>query len=248
MLRSILVLLAALLLFAAGPAPAITIDFDNFAHGDIVAGPIASHPGYTLIADNRHKIFDAAVAFDTGVTGSLDPDLQLDPSTGWAFGNIPNQDLGSILIIQANDRCDSTRCLAPEDEGRRPAPGKFTFLLDVVASSFAFDVIDVENSTREAGRITFFLLEEGSASNTVASFTFADFETLGQGVVYGNNSANHVELGEIGPFNAFEILMGGSGGIDNIFANGTPVPEPTTAALLGLGLTAIALAGRRRPR
>jgi hypothetical protein len=247
MLRSIPVLLAALLLIAAGRAPAVTIDFEGFAHGDIVAAPIASHAGYTLVAENFVKSFDAAVAFDTSVTGSLEPDLQFDPATGFATGNISDQDLGNILILQANSNCNSTRCFAPEDEGRRPA-GKFTFLLDEVARTFSFDVIDVDDATREAGRITFFLLEEGSVSTTVASFSFADFTALGQGVVYGNNSANHVELGEIGPYNAFEILMGGSGGVDNIFANGTPVPEPASAALIGLGLSALAAAGRRRRR
>ena len=38
--------------------------------------------------------------------------------------------------------------------------------------------------------------------------------------------------------------MGGSGGIDNLVADGVPVPEPTAAALLGLGL---ARARRRTP-
>ena len=41
--------------------------------------------------------------------------------------------------------------------------------------------------------------------------------------------------------------MGGSGGVDNLVAlHKEPVPEPSTGALMGLGLLALGIASRRR--
>src|SRR5512145_1145940 len=108
-------LVALLCVLAAAPGTAVMIDFEEFSHGDIVASPIASRAGYTLVVENFAKSFDAAVAFDTGVTGSLDPDLQFDPATGFATGNIAGTDLGNILVLQANSQCTATHCSSPED-------------------------------------------------------------------------------------------------------------------------------------
>ena len=249
MLRSAPALLAILLFGAATPATAVTIDFEEFAHGDIVAAPVASHARYTLVAENFHRTFDAAVAFDTSQTGTVDPDLERGGS--FATGNIANHVLGNVLILQEHDttchgRVVPPRCSEPDDEGGRPA-GKFTFLLDEVATGgFSFDLVDVDGETSENGRITFFLLEDGSVNVTVASYSFAQFLDFGQGVAFGDRSANHIDFNDLGPFNALEIVMGGSGGIDNIFANGVPVPEPTTGVLLVLGLTGVTTYTRRR--
>ena len=65
----------------------------------------------------------------------------------------------------------------------------------------------------------------------------------------GNNTANRFaqiathKLG-IDPFSRVTIRMGGSGGVDNLAFS--TVPEPTTAALMTLGLL-VAGSGRRRP-
>src|SRR5262245_46409724 len=113
MLRSPAVLLAFVL--AATPVAAVTIDFDNFAHGDIVAAPVAKHAGYTLVAENQQRTFDAAIAFDSDKTGTTaDPDLQR--GSAWATGNIKDNDLGRILILQTNDDCTATHCANPDDE------------------------------------------------------------------------------------------------------------------------------------
>lgn len=245
MLRTSSIVLAAFLLLAAGPAGALTLDFEDFDHGDIVAAPISTASGITLVVENYNKSFDIAVAFDSSGTGSLEPDMEFDG--GWASGNIPDQELGKILMLQANDTCSATSCTDLFSEGKRPA-GKFTYLLNGTASTFSFDLIDVEDQNLENGRITFFLLEDGAVDVEVESFSFSDFLSLGQGVQFGNRSANHVDLGEIGTYNAFAIELGGSGGVDNIDIDFVPVPEPTTAGLLSLGLSAVALAVRRRPR
>ena len=242
MLRALASLVAALPLCAAWPAAAVSIDFENFDHGDVVAAPIAVRGDYTLVVENFTRSYDAAVAFDTGRSGTADDDLER--GSGFATGNIADSHPGNILILQENDDCSATSCDSPDDEGRRPA-GKFTFVLGQLQESFAFDLFDVDSTTSEAGRITFFRLANGSADVTVASFSFADFLGLGQGVAFGDNSANHVDLGKIGSFNAFAILLGGSGGIDNIATEGTPVPEPASVSLLALGLVALAFARRR---
>lgn len=238
-----------LLLLAAVPATALTIDFEEFLHGEIVAQPTMAYPGFTLTVDNFIRgDFDVAVAFDTGVTGSLEPDLQYDPQTGWAAGNIRNTDLGNILIIQANDNCSDTVCAEPEDEGFRPLAGFLTFRLDVAATDFSFDLVDVDSITQEDGMITFYNLAEGegpAGAIPVSSFRFDEFE--GQnGVAYGDNSANHIDVEGTGTFNTLVIRFAGSGGVDNL--EFTPIPEPTTAALVSLGLGGLAFSGRRRNR
>jgi hypothetical protein len=244
MLRSAPVLLA-LLLGAATPVAALTIDFEEFAHGDVVAAPLASHAGYTLVVENFNRSFDAGVAFDTGETGTADADLER--GSGFATGNIANSVPGNILILQENDDCSATSCSEPDDEGRRDA-GKLTILLDggTGTDGFSFDLIDVDDETSENGRITFFLLAPGEVDVEVASYSFADFLDFGQGVVFGNNSANRIQFDDLGAFNAFEIVMGGSGGVDNLDADGVPVPEPAAAALMGLGLVVLAAASRGR--
>ncbi len=246
MLRATQATLATALLAGTAPVDALAIDFEEFGHGEVV--------GRVVAADNFNRSFDYAVAFDTNAADTADPDLER--GGGWSVGNLaPSTDLGNILILQENDTgCASGTCSSPDDEGERPA-GTFAFRLGdgEVASFFSFDLIDVEveegAATREGGSITFFLegfaFPGGPVPHTAASFSFADFLSLGQGVVYGDHSANHVEL-TLNPFNAFQIRMGGSGGIDNLFANGVPIPEPTPGALLVLGLIGLAASTRRR--
>lgn len=242
MLRSLSPLFALPLFFAAAPAAALSIDFDSFGHGDIVANPLADHGGYTLVVENLHRSFDIGVAFDTGVSRSSDSDLEM--GNAWSGGNLaPSTELGRILILQENDDCGALSCSDPDDEGKRPA-GKFTFLFDQTFQLFSFDLVDVEDASMEMGRITFFERTPGGVDIVTASFGFDEFLGLGQGVAYGDNTANRIDLGEVGDFNAVQIELGGSGGIDNL--NATVVPEPGTATLLGLGLVALARFGRRR--
>lgn len=290
----ILPVLAAGALLAAAPAQSLTLDFESFEHGEVVADRVASHGDWTLVADNPNRSFDIAAAFDTGVSGSADPDLEM--GTGWSGGNVdPDTQLGNILILQENSTgCSTGVCSNPDDEGSRPA-GSLLFLFDETFTVASIDLVDVElgaicddghdgrgehgwgrehgfwhkthrgshgrehglwhklhNGNRgprgadagsEDGTIRFFNLVDGEVDTLVAEYTFRELADLFPDVEFGNNTVNHIDFGEIGPFNAVEIDLGGSGGIDNLVV----VPEPATFSLLSLGLAGLGVAGRRRP-
>lgn len=220
----------------AFPADALTIDFEEFTHGEIV---VESH-GVLIVTENFNAAAghpDLGIAFDTTRTGTADPDLQ--QGAGWAGGNLAadNTVLDHILVVQENDfgcAFDSI-CDSPDDEGFRPA-GSFTLDFSDLGTfqTFAFDLIDVESIAMENGSVEFLL-----AGVPVDSFTFDEF----LGVSFGDRTANRVDLGVVGEFDEVVITMGGSGGVDNIV---TMVPEPGTRSLLGLGLAVLFLARRRR--
>jgi hypothetical protein len=133
---------------------------------------------------------------------------------------------------------------SPDDEGSRPA-GNSRFLLDERQESFLVRSRRRRQRDERGG--------DGSRSScsrtaavdvTVASFSFSEFLGLGQGVQFGNNSANRIDLGGVGPFNAFEIRMGGSGGSTTSRRTARSA-RARERALLTLGLAAIAFAQRR---
>ena len=225
------------LCLAAAPAHALLLlDFEelDFGHGHVVS----ISRGVQIATDNfviEHP--DLGIVFDTTQINTADGDLQA--TGGWEPGNLgPDAFLGNILIVQENAAgCDTGTCTAPDDEGARPA-GSFTLDFDQlgVFETFSFDLIDVEGAELENGSVEFRLGEI-----QVALFSFASFLGLGQDVEYGNNSANHVDLGNVGAYDEVVITMGGSGGVDNILVQAA---EPSAALLL---LTAgLALLRRRR--
>ncbi|MGH0029979.1 MAG: PEP-CTERM sorting domain-containing protein [Myxococcota bacterium] len=229
--------LAALVL--AGPAAAVTITFDDLglAHGDVVDSQYA---GVTISAINSSDGPDLAVVFDSDLSGTRDPDLEF--GTGWLGGNLaPDTKLGNLLIIQENSTgCSDGTCDRPDDEGSRPA-GVLIFDFDVAVTSFGFDVVDIENVMDENGSITFF---DGASSTTIAMSTFL------AGLTLGDNTANTVTpfdvagLDGISQIDRVELSFAGSGAIDNVTFD--PVPEPSTALLLGLGVAGLAARTRIR--
>lgn len=278
--------LAAGALLAAAPASGLTLDFEDFEHGDVVANGVASYGDWTLVVDNPNRDFDVAAAFDSSVSGSADPDLEM--GGGWSGGNLaPDTDLGNLLILQERS-CSVSTCETPDDEGSRPA-GSLLFLFDETFQVASIDLIDVElgeASSRPAphglwhkenvgpkwgrehgrehglfhktnapfgrgkggddggedGAIRFLNLVDGEVDVLVAEYTFSELAELFPDVEFGDNTANRIDFGEIGDFNAVEVELGGSGAIDNLVV----VPEPSTLALLSLGLGGLGLAGRRR--
>jgi hypothetical protein len=220
-------------------AQALTLDFEEFTHGQVVSTPdLANYKGFVIAVENFQAGHpDLGVVFDSeDEVNTADPDLER--GAGWAAGNLaPGSVLGNLLIIQENAvGCGDGVCGDPDDEARRQA-GTITLSLSPSSTpfnSFEFDLIDLDETTAENGSIEFLI--DGTQT---ALFDFDEFT----GVTWGDNSANHIDLGKVGAYDEIVITMGGSGGVDNLLMS---VPEPDTLALTTLGLTALTFAGRRR--
>jgi len=226
---------------AAHAVPVLT--FDPAVHGEIITNQFAGSHGVTISANNLNRSFDLAVAFDSLMTGTADPDLEGPP---WAGGNLaPNTVLGNMLILQENNTGIGDGIADnPDDEGQRPA-GDLIFDFATAQTQFGFDLIDVEGTMEENGMVSFFL-GGGMVGSPIA---FSDITNNASPfydatVTFGDNTAN-----SLGPWNAADfgainfdrvvIRLGGSGAVDNI-----AVPAPGAGAILG----GLALAGLRRKR
>jgi hypothetical protein len=230
---------AGIALALAAPAGALTLDFEEFVHGEIVT----SHKGVLITAENFDDTAghpDIAVAFD-----SLSPDPTTDPDllqgAGWTTGNIPSsEELGKLLIIQENDDCTATICSDPDDQAG--VGGQITLDYSDLGTfnTFRFDLVDHEGGASESGSVQFLLggVQVGSV------FAFDAFA----GVTYGDNSANRIDVLDVVDgieFDEVVIAIRGSGAIDNIVTM-MPIPEPNSMALCGMGLVMLAVVGRRR--
>ena len=116
-----------------------------------------------------------------------------------------------------------------------------------VRADFGFDLVDIEDNIETVGSIEFLF---GGVS--VGGILFEDLVSLQPDISFGNNTANRVE-----PFNTLDTLqveafdevifrLGGSGALTNLTFELTPIPEPGTATLIGLGVAAMAAARARR--
>lgn len=253
--------LAALLLAlgVASPASALLLDFyEGLDHGAVAVDGFADFGAYTVTVINPNRAFDLGITFDSDQNDTSDPDIEFGWQKGWSGGNLAGSDpstpntgatrLGDILILQENsDGCGSGICSDPDDEGSYPIAGSFEFTLDDLFSSFAIDLVDLGDHDDEEGSISFF---NGGA--LVREFKINELPTLlpDQDIEFGNHTANHVELSDSligGAFDRIRIDIQGSGAIDGLLVEGlVPVPEPSTAALLGFGLMALAVRDRRR--
>ncbi|MFI4860780.1 MAG: hypothetical protein ACIAXF_08885 [Phycisphaerales bacterium JB063] len=247
--------LAAAAIGTAAVAGTTVLDFENVNHGDVVNN---QYPGVTISADNQNNDIDVAVAFDSELFPSFDPD-QTFP---WTTGNLaPGTRLGNILVIQDNNGpvIDGT-VENPHNEGDRPA-GSLTFDFDEDITFFGLDVTDVEGPTEfqtDSGfNLRFFL--DGVE---VADLAFGELVTPGNNfydpsIVFGDNSANRISPVTVDLLNnhgfnvtAFDsviVSLGGSGAVDNIvFGTGEPTGVPTpSAAIAGLALLGLTIRRRR---
>ena len=234
MYRIATVVLALTLVAGAEP-----ITFEGFAHGEILTDQIA---GVEFSATNVGDGPDLSIIFDSRETLTADPDLE-DPFT---HGNLPSStELGNLLIIAENGDLNGSGLIDdPDDEGSRPA-GTIHVRFDEAILAFGLDLVDIENTTAEAGALVFFDANGGSATRTFAAIAVRD-----PSIHWGNNSANRVtpftihEL-HLGPIVGVDVQMGGSGGIDNL-TDITPTPEPGTLILVGLSVGGLAWRRRRK--
>lgn len=235
---------AMLILLFVGPANALTIDFESLAHGEVASGV---YYGVTITATNLNQSFNYAVGFDSNDPSTRDPDLQANPGDPrWSGGNIMGEDLGILLILQENSTgCSSGVCSKPDDEGQRPA-GILSFDFSISVQEFGFDFVDLEGLGQEHATIDFYGGGE-SVSLDLAEFFDSTSPLYDPTLELGNNTANRfspitAEYLGLAEIDHIDFNLGGSGALDNL--QFTPVPEPSTAMLLGLGL--VFIGARRR--
>lgn len=238
MIRATPALLTLILLLIAGsPSYALTIDFEDLDHGQI----IYSSQGVDIRTTNIGGGPDLGVAFDSNMTGTADQDLQFyspgikGGENGWKSGNLaPGTNLGKIMIIQENlDGCSDTLCSRPDDESSRAA-GSIEFDYAGVGSftSFEMDLIDIQGGYKtEPGSVDFYLGEVHVKEVMFSSFANPQFG-------YGNNSANRVRFFKGIEFDRVVVRLNGPGAIDNVTTT-SAVPEPSAAVLFLIGALAV---------
>ena len=241
-LAVIIALTAANLVAATAGATVISFDDVGLVHGSLVSD---QYPDLAISATNFTRGFHLAAAFDSNASGTRDSDLEAADGGPpyWSGGNIPDQDLGLMLIIQENDEgclADSI-CDNPDDEGRRAAGTITIEFTRFSVLEFGFDVVDVESFTAENGSVT---LHDGASSATIG------FASLLSAPQMGDNTANRIapllaaQIDGIEDIDKVVIELGGSGAIDNLtFSH---VPEPSTLLLSALGLAGLGAARRAR--
>jgi hypothetical protein len=224
----------------AGAASIVTFDDVGLVHGSLVSD---QYPDLAISATNFTRGFHLAVAFDSNASGTRDPDLEAADGGPpfWSGGNIADQDLGLMLIIQENDEgcLADAICDEPDDEGRRAAGTITIEFTRFSVIEFGFDIVDVESLAAENGSVT---LHDGASSVTVG------FASLLSAPQIGDNTANRIapllaaQIDGIEEIDKVVIELGGSGAIDNLtFSH---VPEPSTLLLSALGLAGLGAARR----
>ncbi len=241
------------------------IDFEDFTHGRIIDGQFDN---VDTTIDNYHTEADLGVIFDSRERLTADYDLEgpryVEQTTegSWSGGNIDiSEVLGNLLIIQessggceAIDPCDDGFVLEPNDEGSRPA-GSITFQFHQPIIEFGFDLIDLDGlvEMNNGGGYYMILYDDQAPITTI---NFQDLITPSSDyyddtIIFGDNTANRlspITAGELGVdhFSRVQIVLGGSGAIDNILY--TAVPEPGSIAMVFAGVMMILLPHRRSER
>ena len=257
--RKLVVAASAACWMMAFGAHGLTIDFEGLEHGRIVNTQYLTSLGVNIAVENTGGGPDLGVAFNTNASNTYDPDLE----SPWSGGNLAqNTDLGNILIIQENSVGISDGIAdKPDDEGSRPA-GNITLSFNGAIDYFGFDLIDVEGPS-EYGNDSGYYATFYQSGTVVNQIGFGDLINHASAfydstISFGNNKINRISpiisgTNGIGVFDEVVLNFGGSAGIDNIVFDYTPptnpnspVPEPATLSLLGMGLAGLVMRNRKR--
>ncbi len=214
-MKSSLVLAATTALAFAVPASAAVLDFNSFASG-VAINSISSDDGTVTATVTTTGGIGQALTFDTGLTGTDDPDLEA-PFTLFSDPTAPTVNPGNVLIIQ-------TDAGNPDDDA------------DGGTIRFDFDT---------AVNFTSFRIFDGAAidvSSTSGGF-FAGF--VPEPTVGGSNLYGQFDVSGLFD-NIFDLTFTfkGSGAIDDL--NVTAVPVPAALPLLLGAFGALGYVGRRR--
>jgi hypothetical protein len=133
--------------------------------------------------------------------------------------------------------------IRPNDQNRYTGTTSFyngnangiTIVTKVGGGAFSFDSIDLDGFNNQAAAVTFIgtLLNNSTTSLTFTTNATYGLQTFAFTSAFDN--VKSVSWTQASPFHSF----------DNIVVNATAVPEPTTVALLGLGLLGFAASRRK---
>jgi hypothetical protein len=243
-----------LIFLLANSASAEVIDFESFSHGDELTSVTVGNVTVNFSAVNTGGGPDKLAIFDTGMTGTSDPDLEGPPSTNWAGGNLaPSTAVGKAFIIQENttgyNPPGDTVFDDPDDEA---GGGNINIDFGIDLLDIQFDFLDSEIGEVVARHYEIHFYDDG-VELSGSPVMFEDFITASSPfydptIAFGNHYANtlmSISSSDVGGvFDEIELHISGSGGFDNLVF--TPVPEPTTLLLLGIGLASLGVVSRRK--
>ena len=218
-------------LFSAA-ASAVTLDFEGFAHGQVMDNEYLATHGVQIFATNKAQDQRRrAVIFDTTLPSTDgDGDGDSDPDLKAPFDGNPSSlgpaNPGNVLIIQEiTNGCGDGSCDHPDDHAQG---GLLIFKFDSAVAVQSIDIFDTEEA---GGKLLF-----ADASGNV--FQSIDIPAIGNGewqqvLFNGGKGIEGVHF--------FAVKLKGSGAIDNL----TYVPVPASVWLFG---SALAFLGARRRR
>ncbi|MEM8495153.1 MAG: PEP-CTERM sorting domain-containing protein [Planctomycetota bacterium] len=206
----------------------LLLDFDTDAEGNRIIHGQVIDTEYAGVGVNINVFHPTDRNLDFGLALNTANSIEADMRTGienGAFGVNNDEFLNNVLITPRNaiDSNGDGILDIPDTAFERPN-GVVTFSFD--------EAIYI------AGSITVLDAEEEASPELGIGVVEARLNgvLLGTTVIpaFGDNSVAIVDLPEVDqPFDEIRVVLAGSSGLDNLFV--TNVPEPATAALLGLG-------------
>ncbi|MEM1445356.1 MAG: PEP-CTERM sorting domain-containing protein [Planctomycetota bacterium] len=207
----------------------LLLDFDTDANGDrIIHGQVVD-TAYSGVGVNINVWHPSDRNLDFGLALNTANSIEADMRTGvinGAYHPSNTEFLNNVLITPRNaiDSNGDGILDIPDTAFERPN-GVVTFSFDeAIYIAGSITVLDAEEEARP---------EFGVG---VVEARLNDGTVLGTTVIpaLGDNAVVTVPLPDVDqPFEQIRVVLAGSSGLDNLFV--TNVPEPATAALLGLG-------------